>query len=212
LHAAEAQLDPVRKFVLERSRELRLTLADLSRGTGYNITYFHQYMTRGAPKQLPEEVRGRLARFLDVPEAALRTPPAPGAADRSLPPHPNRAITTYVPAVSGVPPVPVFRDLDEIDVTNATEWTTASSGGVRFALWITRPRGCRLKAGDQIHVHRSQPPRVGDIAVALQGNRVAAIGELVTSDDKGITIQVAPDVEWRAPDAIIMKVVQIVLA
>ncbi len=66
-----------------------------------------------------------------------------------------------------------------------------------------------MNPGDLIHVHRTQPPRVGDIVVALQGNRTAAVGELIACDVDCVTVQATPTATWQARDAAILKVTRI---
>jgi phage repressor protein C with HTH and peptisase S24 domain len=48
-------------------------LATLSRSIGKNHAYLQQFMKRGVPRKLPEDVRRALAKQLKVPEAALRS-------------------------------------------------------------------------------------------------------------------------------------------
>lgn len=52
--------------------------AELSRVIGRNPAYLQQYVKRGTPRTLAEEDRGRLARYLGVPEARLGGPQSDG--------------------------------------------------------------------------------------------------------------------------------------
>jgi hypothetical protein len=62
-------MDSQRARVLRLVRERGLDLAALSRSVGRNHAYFQQYLRRGTPKRLPEEVRSALcARFGLAPE------------------------------------------------------------------------------------------------------------------------------------------------
>lgn len=54
------------------------SFAALSRLIGRNDAYLQQYVTRGSPRALAEADRGRLARYLGVPEAVLGGPELPG--------------------------------------------------------------------------------------------------------------------------------------
>ncbi|MBX3563733.1 MAG: S24 family peptidase [Sphingomonas sp.] len=47
------------------------SFAELSRVIGRNAAYLQQYLKRGTPRVLAEADRGRLARYMGVPEAAL---------------------------------------------------------------------------------------------------------------------------------------------
>ncbi|WP_319937547.1 hypothetical protein [Sphingomonas cannabina] len=50
------------------------SFAALSRMLGRNPAWLQQYLKRGTPRLLPEEDRGRLARFFGVDEAVLGGP------------------------------------------------------------------------------------------------------------------------------------------
>jgi hypothetical protein len=188
-------LDEVRRLIVDRAREQRLTMADLSRASQRNESYMHQFIHRGTPKRLPEEVRAVLADILKVPEDALRPH---GARLRKSIPSVNPSAT--IAPQSAAPllmqcDVPVYPDNGEVDPNKAAEWTwrppRLMTAGGTFAVWISRPRG-RLRAGDLVYVRLSQPPRVGDLVVALDRERIVAIGELVALDTESVTIQDAP--------------------
>lgn len=51
--------------------EQRRSFAELSRVIGRNPAYLQQYLRRGTPRVLAEADRGRLARYMGVPESAL---------------------------------------------------------------------------------------------------------------------------------------------
>jgi len=48
-------------------------LAELSKAVGKNHAYLQQFLHRGSPRKLPEDVRRALAEVLGIPEAALRS-------------------------------------------------------------------------------------------------------------------------------------------
>lgn len=54
------------------------SLAELSRVIGRNAAYLQQYLQRGSPRLLAESDRGRVARFLGVPETLLGAAAAEG--------------------------------------------------------------------------------------------------------------------------------------
>lgn len=64
--------DKVRIFVSDRLKERGLDMANVSLQLGKNRTYIQQYITKGSPVWLPEDVRPALARMLGVPETDLR--------------------------------------------------------------------------------------------------------------------------------------------
>lgn len=65
------ELDPVRSNLLTLSKDSGLSLANLSNSLGKNPAYLQQYVRRGSPKKLPEELRYELATLLSVDEEVL---------------------------------------------------------------------------------------------------------------------------------------------
>lgn len=72
-------MDPQRARILRLVREQGLDLAALSRAVGRNHAYFQQFIKRGTPRRLPEQVRDALCdRFgLHAEELAPRRGAAP---------------------------------------------------------------------------------------------------------------------------------------
>src|SRR5712672_2317610 len=69
-------MDSARSTIVARVAELALSLSELSLKVGKNHAYFQQFIKRGVPNRLPEEVRGRVAEILGLDELALRQPTA----------------------------------------------------------------------------------------------------------------------------------------
>lgn len=67
-------MDVVRHRIRALVKRDGVTLAEVSRTIGRNHAYLQQFMRRGTPKALPEQVRIALARYFDVDEAALKPP------------------------------------------------------------------------------------------------------------------------------------------
>lgn len=65
-------IDRVRRLVLDLLEAHGDTLAEVSRAIGKNHAYLHQFIYRGTPHKLPEEVRAALAARWNVPEARFR--------------------------------------------------------------------------------------------------------------------------------------------
>ena len=80
-------MDSARSLIVSRVAELGLSLADLSLQVGKNHAYFQQFIKRGVPARLPEEVRGRVAEILKVDERQLKI----ARSDVSLPAAPPNA-------------------------------------------------------------------------------------------------------------------------
>jgi hypothetical protein len=72
-------MDTVRKLILEKLAELGLTRKAVSRAMGVNETYLSQFLKRGAPAELGEVERRKLAPILKVSEFDLRGPDARGS-------------------------------------------------------------------------------------------------------------------------------------
>lgn len=66
-------MDRVRELVKRRAAEQQKTLAELSKAIGRNHAYLQQFVKRGVPATLPEEIRPKLARLLRVEEQDLRS-------------------------------------------------------------------------------------------------------------------------------------------
>lgn len=61
----------MRELIQAKIEEKRVSLASVSRAIGKNHAYLQQYLERGIPKRLPEDVRGALARYLGISESVL---------------------------------------------------------------------------------------------------------------------------------------------
>ena len=67
-------LDPVRLFIVELVARHNTTLAAVSRRIGRNHAYLHQFIHRGTPRRLPEDMRLAIAEILRVDERKLIHP------------------------------------------------------------------------------------------------------------------------------------------
>jgi len=75
------QVCQVRRNLSKRADELGISLADLSRAAGRNAAYIQQFVERGSPRVLPEDVRLAVAMRLRMDERLL------GARDPWTPPQ-----------------------------------------------------------------------------------------------------------------------------
>lgn len=64
--------DPIRQRLLRLLRRNRTDLRNASLAVGRNPAYLHQFVSRGTPRILPEDVRERLAALLGVDDSELR--------------------------------------------------------------------------------------------------------------------------------------------
>src|ERR1700719_1967364 len=65
-------MDAARSAVISRVAQLGLSLSELSLKVGKNHAYFQQFIKRGVPTRLPEEIRGRVAEILKIDERLLK--------------------------------------------------------------------------------------------------------------------------------------------
>jgi phage repressor protein C with HTH and peptisase S24 domain len=93
-------MDSARNLIVTRVAELGLSLSDLSLQVGKNHAYFQQFIRRGVPARLPEEVRGRVAEILKVDERQLKI----ARSDVSLPAAaPNATVGAGVKFAAWIP-------------------------------------------------------------------------------------------------------------
>lgn len=76
--------DPIRLRVLELLEAKDTDLKNASLAIGKNAAYLHQFVHRGSPKVLPEEVREALAAHLGVDDSELRHPEVPPRQPRTV--------------------------------------------------------------------------------------------------------------------------------
>lgn len=67
-------MDTVRRFIEGRLADLGLKRRDVSRRLNRNDAYLQQFLERGSPKVLPEDVRKALAKILRCSEVELIEP------------------------------------------------------------------------------------------------------------------------------------------
>ena len=107
------KLDIQRKRILElvAHRDPPTDLKKASLACGKNHAYLHQFINRGTPRKLPEDVRYALARHLGVDEAVLRPEqgvvPLPSAAGRDSPSAAMRPFSGLGPAAGSIDPARV---------------------------------------------------------------------------------------------------------
>ena len=65
-------LDEVRRLIQGKSKELETTMADMSKAISKAHSFISQFITRGIPECLPEDVRHKLAKAIGVSEELLR--------------------------------------------------------------------------------------------------------------------------------------------
>lgn len=175
------RVEGVRKLILERAHDARVTLAELSRRAGKNGAYMHQYVMKGTPRRLDEETRRVVAQALGLDENALREPGNSPSSERI-----ERVQDTMVRPGQ----IPYFREGDVFDAAVARSWGSTVetvAGPVDFCIWIDVPRG-RLNAGDLVLCQSSRPARLGDLVAVVRDKRLDEIGELKQRTSDQLTL------------------------
>src|SRR5579872_196114 len=94
-------MDSARTLIVTKVAELGLSLSELSLRVGKNHAYFQQFIKRGVPTKLPEEVRGRVAEILSIDERDLKVPfgvpAAPGPVRPNGMPGGSVRVSTWIP-------------------------------------------------------------------------------------------------------------------
>ena len=106
-------LDPIRLRVLKLLDQKETDLKNASLAIGRNAAYLHQFVYRGTPKVLPEDVRAALARHLGVEEEELRHSEVPARKPRAREEAEDQG---EAPPRRGRPTVEGFAAVTEIDV------------------------------------------------------------------------------------------------
>ena len=182
-------MDSVRELVVGRLAEVGETLKSASEKLGRNHAYLQQFVQRGTPARLPEDVRRDLAALIGVDENALRgeapsrrarNEPRPAglneaAARESLPPR-NAAlgpavrlgrIPLYGQAVGGADGQ--FPLNGSLITEIAAPPSLASVAGAYAVMVVGTSMEPRYLAGEAVFVNPRMPVRVGDFVVAQIG-------------------------------------------
>ena len=190
-------MDSVRELVVGRLAEIGETLKSASEKLGRNHAYLQQFVQRGTPARLPEDVRRDLARLMRVDEDSLRgeAPPrrgararnelrpaglgeqAPDALQRNEPLPPRNAalgaavrlgrIPLYGQAVGGADGQ--FPLNGSLITEVAAPPSLAGVAGAYAVMVVGTSMEPRYFAGEAVFVNPRLPVRVGDFVVAQIG-------------------------------------------
>jgi len=207
-------MDSVRALVVGRLAEIGETLKSASEKLGRNHAYLQQFVQRGTPARLPEDVRRELAALLGVAEDALRgevparrrDAPREAAArepqprNELLPPR-NAAVGTavrlgriplYGQAVGGADgQFPLNGSL----ITEVTAPPSlAGVAGAYAVMVVGTSMEPRYFAGEAVFVNPRVPVRVGDFVVAQIGTHegeppLAYVKRYTGQNDKNIRLE-----------------------
>ena len=192
-------MDMARRLIVSRVAELGLSLSELSLKVGKNHAYFQQFIKRGVPTRLPEDVRGREAEILKVDERLLKEA---GLKSSPSAPKPNAGyqgvvkITTWIPvyghAVGGKDGEFI---LNGNQISDVLAPASLSSVPGAYAVYVVGDSmEPRYFAGEAVFVNPRLPVRVGDFVVAQiaadEGEPpLAYVKRYVGQNDKSIRLE-----------------------
>jgi phage repressor protein C with HTH and peptisase S24 domain len=210
-------MDTVRELVVGRLAEIGETLKSASQKLGRNHAYLQQFVQRGTPARLPEDVRRDLAALLGVAEDALRgeAPPRRREAVRSEPRMPG---LSEPPRTEPLPPrnaalgsavrlgrIPLYGQavggsdgqfpLNGSLITEvAAPPSLAGVAGAYAVMVVGTSMEPRYFAGEAVFVNPRLPVRVGDFVVAQiaadEGEPpLAYVKRYVGQNDKSIRLE-----------------------
>ncbi|MDB5412467.1 MAG: hypothetical protein JWR10_802 [Rubritepida sp.] len=202
----ERPMDEVRRRLLEAARDRRIGLKELSTRVGKNPSYFQQYIAKGSPRVLPDDVHAELEKILWAPAGEL-SDGASGPSIEVAEPRPGLLSLstshsrTLLSQISERNPVDLASLLKK---RRAAEGLSAPRPVASVALTLTRQHG--LLQPRHVLICDVEPAiRVGDLVVVIQEQRVAGIGQLVsvgqtTTISEGAAVQELTgsyDALWR---------------
>lgn len=200
-------MSPARARLIDAAQAARYGLKDLSVLLGRNHSYLQQYVVKGSPRTLPEDVRHRLAELLGVNEAELReggeAPAARAkapAAPITLPAAGQRVALIVEGAHAAQPATWPLADM------------AAGADDQALAIRLTEAHG-PLQPRNIILCDRTTPARTGDLAVMLAETRVLAIGLVLPSARGTITLlpadSGAAQAQFRSDEGALWRVLAI---
>jgi SOS-response transcriptional repressor LexA len=154
--------DPVRQLIRNALAERRLKMSDVSKSLGKNHAYLHQFLDRGIPARLSEDVREKLADILQVPETQLKPGVVGGARASALGPI-FRAPGEKMPVFALGP-----KEADgwwswSGEVADYVARPPALSGATNaYAVYVAgATMEPRYYVGELVHIHPSKPVTLG---------------------------------------------------
>jgi hypothetical protein len=196
--ADKQPLDPVRQLIVDTAERRGMALNELSRRVGKNTAYMHQYLYRGSPRVLPEDVRADVAVLLQIPEADLKAPrdaarEGPGA----LPPRSRTAASRASLGLVGpldLPLVPVRTPNKKGETLSQPSENVARpvsllgvSGAFGVRMRSNDMKG-RYRVGDIAYFHPGQAPEPDDAVVIETQDGDRLLGILQTMNDREVRL------------------------
>ena len=136
---AKAALDAPRLAVATALQQAGITLKKASRALGRNDAYLQQYLYRGSPRRLPEDMRYALAELVGCDQRRFL---GPNEIDRQV----NATLRSSAPALAD-PPAPSFRGLDRAERQTMANMAGSTRASIAFIKITASAGGSALNDG-----------------------------------------------------------------
>ncbi len=159
--------DSVRQLVASRLEERGLNMSEVSKRLGKNQTYIQQYVKKGSPRWLPEDIRPALAAILDMSENDLRRSPGVNPVTKregTIPPAPVRVVPEGLIRVLGMAECgPDGFSLWNGDVVDYVPRPPNLAGAARAYAVFAQGTSMepRYHAGEIVYIHPDKPVTPG---------------------------------------------------
>lgn len=220
------QNDSVRELVAERAKAEGLSLKDLSLAAGKNHAYFQQFIERGVPRVLPEEIRESIAPMLKLEPGQLKgQKPRRNAPDKTSPVS-NATIGGNIPLSAKVPAYGHARGgrdgqfvLNGNKVGDVLAPPSLAQVPDAYAVYVAgTSMQPRYFPGEIVFVHPGLPVRAGDfviaqIATSVEGDAPEAyVKQFVSMDEKRLRLaQLNPKKVLTFPSGRVVSVHKIIM-
>jgi hypothetical protein len=176
---AEKPMSAARVRLIAGARNARYNLKQLSEMLGRNPSYLQQYISKGSPRHLPDNVRTALAEILKVPSASLLDPDArTDPASNFIPKAAGAAAGPRIPLLrEGMPLIPAA-DSAEFDCNRLCDGINSRS----VAITLTAQHGV-FQPRHVLVCDPTEAPRLGDLVAAVEKDQLRAVGLLVLTPD-----------------------------
>lgn len=137
-------MDSVRDKIRDALRDKGLTLVSVSKRLGKNPSYLQQFLERGSPKKLPEDVRHSLATLLGIEESDLRHTDQKRLPTASKPSKLSSQVETHILPVIGRVQAGVWEVVDLVDQSELADHGLMLPVDPRFPFdqqWIMQIQG-----------------------------------------------------------------------
>jgi hypothetical protein len=183
----------VRDLIRRRLEELEIRVAAASRKIGRNQAYLNQYLGRGKPRNLPENVVLPLAALLKIEPHHLRLGSVPQLEPEARPSGQPHSVEHFLPNFAPMPTglVPLFSigsSLDQRPRALVPSMPALEHAEAPFAVAVDQDM-VGLRRGDVLFCRQDVLTRSGDRVVVLIRRRINGLAELVEQHGDRATVR-----------------------